>query len=77
MECHALYYPFHLCHERTLERLLKEYSVVHFRDFMALQLTPFMERQPFPIAWATTILNCWKQVESSKVTMSVAPCILM
>jgi hypothetical protein len=37
---HALYYPFHLCHERTLARLLAEYRAVHFRDYMALQLTP-------------------------------------
>lgn len=36
----ALYYPFHLCHERTLSRLLEEYASVHFRDYMALQLTP-------------------------------------
>ncbi len=36
----ALYYPFHLCHERTLTRLLELYRAVHFRDFMALQLTP-------------------------------------
>ena len=44
----ALYYPFHLCHERTLEHLLKEYTIVHFRDFMALQLTPFMGTTAFP-----------------------------
>lgn len=37
---HALYYPFHLCHERTLARLLEQYRTVHFRDYMALQLTP-------------------------------------
>jgi len=36
----ALYYPFHLCHERTLARLLEDYASVHFRDFMALQVTP-------------------------------------
>lgn len=36
----ALYYPFHLCHERTLARLLQDYASVHFRDYMALQLTP-------------------------------------
>lgn len=36
----ALYYPFHLCHERTLARLLEEYASVHFRDYMALQVTP-------------------------------------
>lgn len=37
----ALYYPFHLCHELTLTRLLASYASVHFRDYMALQLTPF------------------------------------
>ncbi len=37
---HALYHPFHLCHERTLMRLLENYRAVHFRDYMALQLTP-------------------------------------
>jgi len=45
---HALYYPFHLCHERTLERLLADYQTVHFRDFMALQLTPMMGTTAFP-----------------------------
>ena len=35
----ALYYPFHLCHEQTLTRLLTDYGSVHFRDYMALQLT--------------------------------------
>lgn len=44
----ALYYPFHLCHEQTLHRLLAEYHTVHFRDFMALQLTPFMGTTAFP-----------------------------
>lgn len=38
-ERRALYYPFHLCAEQTLHRLLKEYSSVHFRDYMALQVT--------------------------------------
>lgn len=37
----ALYYPFHLCHEQTLTRLLDSYASVHFRDYMALQLTQF------------------------------------
>lgn len=36
---HALYYPFHLCHPDTLTRLLSRFATVHFRDFMALQLT--------------------------------------
>jgi hypothetical protein len=35
----ALYYPFHLCPEHTLTRLLGRYDAVHFRDYMALQLT--------------------------------------
>ena len=38
-ERRALYYPFHLCHEQTLTGLLNDYSSVHFRDYMALQLT--------------------------------------
>jgi hypothetical protein len=35
----ALYYPFHLCHEQTLAHLLNDYASVHFRDYMALQVT--------------------------------------
>lgn len=38
-ERRALYYPFHLCHEQTLRRLLDEYAAVYFRDYMALRLT--------------------------------------
>ena len=37
---HALFYPFHLCHPDTMARLLTRFATVHFRDFMALQLTP-------------------------------------
>jgi hypothetical protein len=37
---HALFYPFHLCHSETLTRLLTRFATVHFRDFMALQLSP-------------------------------------
>ena len=44
----ALYYPFHLCHELTLHRLLMDYQQVHFRDFMALQLTPLSGTMAFP-----------------------------
>ncbi len=50
LERRGLYYPFHLCHEQTLGRLLDRYASVHFRDYMALQLTPmtgltaFMDR---------------------------------
>lgn len=44
----ALFYPFHLCHEQTLHQLLADFKVVHFRDFMALQLTPFLGTTAFP-----------------------------
>jgi hypothetical protein len=40
LHAEALYYPFHLCSEETLKRLLERYERVHFRDYMALQLTP-------------------------------------
>lgn len=36
----ALYYPFHLCHERTLAQFLESYESIHFRDYMALQISP-------------------------------------
>ncbi|MEQ1793954.1 MAG: hypothetical protein ABL970_07150 [Nitrospira sp.] len=36
----TLFYPFHLCHEETLRRLLARFHRVHFRDYMALQLSP-------------------------------------
>jgi hypothetical protein len=39
---HALYYPFHLCHPETVHRLLARFATIHFRDFMALQLTPMV-----------------------------------
>ncbi len=45
---HALFYPFHLCHERTLHRVLSQFQTLHFRDFMALQLTPLMGTTAFP-----------------------------
>ncbi|ODT44009.1 MAG: hypothetical protein ABS70_06575 [Nitrospira sp. SCN 59-13] len=38
----ALFYPFHLCAPGTLEYLLAHYGSIHFRDYMALRLTPFM-----------------------------------
>ena len=44
----ALYYPFHLCHERTLRHLLTEYERVHFRDYMAIQLTPLVGTTAYP-----------------------------
>jgi hypothetical protein len=43
----ALYYPFHLCSERTLTLLLKHFHTLHFRDYMAIQLTPFFGTTAF------------------------------
>ncbi len=36
----VLFYPFHLCHPHTLKQLLMTYQRVHFRDYMAIQLSP-------------------------------------
>lgn len=44
----ALFYPFHLCHEETLAKLFLRFSTVHFRDFMALQLTPMVGMTAYP-----------------------------
>jgi len=44
----VLFYPFHLCHERTLQRLLERYQQVHFRDYMAIQVSPFCGTTAFP-----------------------------
>jgi hypothetical protein len=43
----ALYYPFHLCSDETLNRLLQHFHAVHFRDYMAVQLTPFFGTTAF------------------------------
>ncbi len=44
----VLFYPFHLCHERTLQQLLADFEQVHFRDYMALQLSPMMGTVAYP-----------------------------
>jgi hypothetical protein len=44
----VLFYPFHLCHERTLHWLLERYEQVHFRDYMAIQVSPFCGTTAFP-----------------------------
>jgi hypothetical protein len=44
----AFYYPFHLCSRECLEQLLTRYAQVHFRDYMALQLTPMSGTMAFP-----------------------------
>jgi hypothetical protein len=38
----ALFYPFHLCAPATLRAILNRFGAVHFRDYMALRLTPWM-----------------------------------
>jgi hypothetical protein len=43
----VLYYPFHLCSEETLTRLLQHFQTVHFRDYMALQLARFFGTTAF------------------------------
>ena len=48
MDRAALYYPFHLCSRETLTHLLSAYALVHFRDYMALQLTPMCGTMAFP-----------------------------
>ncbi len=44
----AVFYPFHLCHARTLEQLLTQFTRLHFRDYMALQLSPFFGTTAYP-----------------------------
>lgn len=44
----ALFYPFHLCHERTLVRLLDRFDRVHFRDYMAIALSPWSGTTAYP-----------------------------
>ncbi|HET9962991.1 MAG TPA: hypothetical protein VFQ34_11690 [Nitrospiraceae bacterium] len=38
----ALFYPFHLCAPATLQAMLTRFHRIHFRDYMALRLTPMM-----------------------------------
>jgi hypothetical protein len=47
-ETGVLFYPFHLCHERTLQWLLERYAQVHFRDYMAIQVSRFCGTTAFP-----------------------------
>jgi hypothetical protein len=42
LSLNALFHPFHLCALDTLKVLLERYRTIHFRDYMALRLTPFM-----------------------------------
>ena len=44
----VIFYPFHLCHERTLQWLLERYQQVHFRDYMAIQVSLFCGTMAFP-----------------------------
>jgi len=58
MERPALYYPFHLCSRDTLTHLLSAYALVHFRDYMALQLTPMCGTWRSRTGSATSIQIC-------------------
>ena len=53
----VLFYPFHLCHERTLHQLLATFARVHFRDYMALQISPFFGTTAFPDRMGDTYPN--------------------
>ena len=44
----ALYHPFHLCPPESLERFLARYDAIHFRDYMAIQLTPLSGTMAYP-----------------------------
>lgn len=48
MDWAGLYYPFHLCSRECLEHLLSRYALVHFRDYMALQLSPMCGTMAYP-----------------------------
>jgi hypothetical protein len=57
----CLYYPFHLCSRETLEQLLSRYDFVHFRDYMALQLTPMSGSTAFPDRMGDTHADLYEQ----------------
>ncbi|UCE64305.1 MAG: hypothetical protein JSU59_03955 [Nitrospirota bacterium] len=72
----ALYYPFHLCHEKTLHRLLADFEQVHFRDFMALQLTPLVGTTAFPDRMGDSYpeyLEAGRIVQGHNVSGSMSP----
>jgi hypothetical protein len=72
----ALYYPFHLCHEKTLQRLLADFEQVHFRDFMALQLTPMVGTTAFPDRMGDSYpeyLKAGRIVQGHNVSGSMSP----
>jgi len=72
----ALYYPFHLCHENTLHRLLTDYGEVHFRDYMALQLTPLVGTTAFPERmgdYYPQFLEAGQIVQGHQVSGSMSP----
>jgi hypothetical protein len=65
----ALYYPFHLCHEQTLMRLLDEYPSVYFRDYMGLQVT----KMSGTTAYADRMGDAHKElVESGRIVQGLS-----
>ena len=76
----AFYYPFHLCHQRTLHRMLQDYSRVHFRDFMALQLTPMMGMTAFTDRMGDAfpdLLKAGRILQGHKVSGPLSPAMVV
>ena len=72
----VLFYPFHLCHERTLQWLLERHTRVHFRDYMALQVSPFCGTTAFPERMGDSfpdLLTAGRLVQGYNVSGSLKP----
>jgi len=75
---HALFYPFHLCHPETLARLLTRFATVHFRDFMALQLTHMSGMTAFQDRMGMSfpdLIESGRLVQGYDVSGSLAPIV--
>jgi hypothetical protein len=76
----VLFYPFHLCHERTLRQLLAVSPRVHFRDYMALQLSPFCGTTAYPDRMGDTfpeLLSSGRLVQGYHVSGRLSPEVAM
>lgn len=72
----VLFYPFHLCHERTLRQLLAVSSRVHFRDYMAIQLSPLCGTTASPDRMGETfpeLLSSGRLVQGYNVSGRLSP----
>jgi hypothetical protein len=75
----ALFYPFHLCHKDTLAKLLLQFSTVHFRDFMALQLTPMVGMTAYSDRMGDSfpdLLAAGRLVQSYDVSGPLSPAVV-